>query len=226
MPGPSSWTPGLQAAAIYGNLGMFLLGYNTVVQNNSLLPLAEHFGLDATQRELVSSLTVLFAAFASVFSPPLNANLGRRKMLLISAAFAVLGATCVLISRSFAFLLFGRSALGIAAGLASNTAPMYLAELSPPEHRGIVVGLADFNAVAGQLLASIVNTLCMRANPNGSWRFPMGIALAPALLQLLGQATLPESPRWLMQRGLEGEAERVLQDMYGQVLSTHPLIAP
>lgn len=47
------------------------------------------------------------------------------------------------------------------------------------------------------------------------FRYMFGLSVIPALLQFLGFLFLPESPRWLIQRGLTQKARRVLSQIRG-----------
>jgi len=209
------WTRTLTMVALFGNMGMFLAGYTSAVQNNAMLPLAEDFNLTTGQKEWVTSSTLLFAAPTSVFSSTLSTAFGRRPVLLLSAGLNVLGGLGCAAAPTYGVLLIARSILGIAIGLASTTTPMYTGETSPPVHRGRVVGLAEFNVVAGQFVACVACALTMRFSDAGLWRTPMGFSVVFALLQLFGQLLLPESPRWLVQQGRYEEAEKVLLDING-----------
>lgn len=210
------WTRRLKLVAGYGSLGMFLAGYSMAVQNASLLPLEEDFALRTSQKEWLASSTILVAALTSIFSSSVSNRLGRRPALLLSACFFIAGSACAGAAPNYAVLLVGRSVLGVGVGFASATSAMYLSETSPAEHRGVVVGLTEFMVVFGQLASCTVNALCMRVDPKGSWRFPMGIAVLPAAVQLVGLALLPETPRWLVQAGRVDEATRVLREVCGR----------
>lgn len=43
----------------------------------------------------------------------------------------------------------------------------------------------------------------------------LGLSVLPAVLQFIGFLFLPESPRWLIQRGLTQKARRVLSQIRG-----------
>lgn len=47
----------------------------------------------------------------------------------------------------------------------------------------------------------------------GTWRWMLGIAALPALVQMAGLALLPESPRWLASKGRTAAAEHALQQL-------------
>ena len=94
-------------------------------------------------------------------------------------------------------------------GAASVVVPVYLAELAPYEIRGSLAGRNEMMIVTGQLLAIIMNAII--GNVWGQqypwvWRVMFAMASVPAILLLLGVTRLPESPRWLADKGREEEA--------------------
>jgi len=86
---------------------------------------------------------------------------------------------------------------GLGVGASTIAAPTYIAEVSPPDQRGRLVALYQFNIVFGILVAFLSNYLLsdFGASP---WRWMVGIEAFPALLYCLGVLTLPKSPRWLL----------------------------
>jgi MFS transporter, SP family, arabinose:H+ symporter len=89
--------------------------------------------------------------------------------------------------------------------------PMYIAEIAPAKWRGRLVGLFQFNVVAGILLAYLSNFLIGLAKLGAEdWRWMLGVSGLPALLFLLMLFTIPRSPRWLAQKSRVPEARAVL----------------
>src|SRR5262249_3518741 len=90
-------------------------------------------------------------------------------------------------------------------------APMYIAEIAPPDKRGQLAGMFQFNIVFGILIAFISNALLADVGEH-AWRWMLGVAAFPSLLYVLFCFSLPESPRWLLSRKEDREAGlRVLQ---------------
>lgn len=110
---------------------------------------------------------------------------------------------------------------GIGVGLASMLSPMYIAELAPAHIRGKLVSFNQFAIIFGQLLVYCVNYFIARSgdaswlNTDG-WRYMFASECIPALLFLMLLYTVPESPRWLMSRGKQEQAESILRKNYGQ----------
>ena len=114
---------------------------------------------------------------------------------------------------------------GIGVGLASMLSPMYIAELAPAHIRGKLVSFNQFAIIFGQLLVYCVNYFIARSgdaswlNTDG-WRYMFASECIPALLFLMLLYTVPESPRWLMSRGKQEQAEGILRKIMGNTLAT------
>jgi MFS family permease len=104
-------------------------------------------------------------------------------------------------------LILGRIALGLAIGVASYTAPLYIGEMAPPKLRGGLVTLNQLAITVGILVAYIIDAAFASS---GNWRLMFGFGVLPALALGLGIAVLPESPRWLLLHQHKQEALKVL----------------
>ncbi|KAI3366868.1 hypothetical protein L3Q82_009519 [Scortum barcoo] len=99
-------------------------------------------------------------------------------------------------------------------GIASMTVPVYIAEASPPHLRGQLVTVNTLFITGGQFTASLIDGAFSYLQRDG-WRYMLGLSVVPAVLQFIGFLFLPESPRWLIQRGLTQKARRVLSQIRG-----------
>ena len=103
--------------------------------------------------------------------------------------------------------------LGLAVGGASTVVPVYLAELAPFEIRGSLAGRNELMIVVGQLAAFVINAIIgnVFGHHDGVWRYMLAIAAIPAIALFFGMLRVPESPRWLVERGRIDEARAVLE---------------
>jgi MFS family permease len=108
---------------------------------------------------------------------------------------------------SVSFIVFGRFLLGLGVGLASMIVPLYIAEMAPLARQGALVSLNQLMIIIGILVSYIVGVIF---TPIEGWRYMFGVALIPALVLGIGMFTLPESPRWLFNRGQLEKARAVL----------------
>nr|XP_060634380.1 proton myo-inositol cotransporter isoform X2 [Anolis sagrei ordinatus] len=208
-------TPGLvYAAAAFSALGGFLFGYDTGVISGALLLLKRELGLDAAWQELLVSGSVAAAALAAFLGGALNGWLGRRaSVLLASLAFAA-GAALLAAAPGKHTLLAGRLVVGLGIGIASMTVPVYIAEVAPPHLRGRLVTINTLFITGGQFFASVIDG-AFSYLPKDGWRYMLGLSAIPAVIQFFGFLFLPESPRWLIQKGQTQKARRILSRMRG-----------
>jgi SP family galactose:H+ symporter-like MFS transporter len=91
---------------------------------------------------------------------------------------------------------------------------MYLSEVSPPKIRGSIVFLFQLAITFGLLSAFVVNYLLEATE---GWRWMFAVAIVPSVALGLTMIPLPSSPRWLVLRGREREAESNLQRLRGSL---------
>eukprot|EP00754_Rhynchopus_humris_P004767 Rhum_TRINITY_DN12399_c0_g2::Rhum_TRINITY_DN12399_c0_g2_i1::g.50951::m.50951/K08150/SLC2A13, ITR; MFS transporter, SP family, solute carrier family 2 (myo-inositol transporter), member 13 len=181
------------------SLGFFLFGYDTGVVSGASDWAQEELSLTDLQKGVCVGATCIAAALACVCAAPLNARLGRRRVVLLSSLLYLAGAAVVAGSVGVLSLAGGRVLLGAAIGLATCTVPLYTAESVPPRRRGEAVALNDLCVAVGQVAAGLVNVLCEGAGRR--WRVSMGVAAVPAAAQALLLLRLEESPRWAAAHG-------------------------
>lgn len=162
--------------------------------------------------EWIVSSMMFGAAVGAVGAGWLSATLGRKRSLILGAVLFVLGSLLSGGAWSPETLIAARVVLGLAIGLATFTAPLYLAEVAPERIRGAMISTYQLMITIGILVAFLSDTAL---SYNGAWRWMLGIIAIPGALFLLGVLFLPDSPRWLMMRGRRDEAIEVLQRLRG-----------
>lgn len=168
--------------------------------------------------QLIVSSLLWGAAFGALGSGFLSSHFGRRKTILLSAVIFVVGALLCAFAPSEHLLVAARFLLGIAVGVASFTAPLYLSEISPQVVRGSMISMYQLMITIGIVLAFLSNTwLATYANfggvVGGHWRIMLGIIAIPAFIMFVGVFMLPESPRWLFLKGFQERAVAVFKQM-------------
>jgi SP family arabinose:H+ symporter-like MFS transporter len=193
------------AAAISG----LLFGFDTAVINGALLFLRAHFQLTDFYTELVASSLLCGCIAGAALAGVLSDAWGRRRTLLATAVlFSAAAVGCALPSQVWQ-LIAARFCCGIAIGVASVLAPMYISEIAPPDIRGRLISLNQLAIVSGILLAYYVNWR-LAALGQESWRWMFAVAALPSAVLFGAMCWNPESPRWLVRRGRAKEACAVL----------------
>jgi SP family galactose:H+ symporter-like MFS transporter len=169
--------------------------------------------------EIIISSILWGAVFGTLISGILSNQLGRRGAILISAVIFVLGSLACSFAPDPHILIAARFFLGIAIGVASFTAPLYLSEISPQRVRGSMISMYQLMITIGIVLAFLSNTwlgsyAVIDGTTGGHWRVMLGIIAIPAAVMFLGVLFLPESPRWLFLKGQKQKAISVFERMH------------
>ncbi|WP_407932843.1 MULTISPECIES: sugar porter family MFS transporter [unclassified Dysgonomonas] len=215
--------------AFISALGGYLFGYDWVVVGGAK-PFYEIFFniTDAPSMQgWVMSSAILGCLIGVTISGSLADKYGRKPLMLIASVIFIAAALGTGWVDSISWFIVYRLLGGIGIGIASNVAPMYIAEISPPDIRGRFVSINQLTIVLGILSAQIVNWLI--ADPvtpgeniltswNGQmgWRWMFWAGAVPATLYLLFIFFIPESPRWSATHRLYDKAENVFARIGGQ----------
>ncbi|XP_069766128.1 proton myo-inositol cotransporter-like isoform X2 [Narcine bancroftii] len=193
----------------FAALGGFLFGYDTGVVSGALLLLKKEFALNELWQELVVSATVGAAAISALSGGVFNGCFGRKPCILLASCLFTVGALMMTAADDRYTLLAGRIVVGFGIGLASMTVTVYIAEAAPFHMRGRLVTINTLFITGGQCFASIIDGAFSYLETNG-WRYMLGLSAIPGIIQFVGFLFLPESPRWLMQKGKTQSARRAL----------------
>ena len=203
-------------------LGGFLMGFDASVISGVNKFIEAEFAL--TKLELgwaVSSLT-LSATLAMMVAGPLSDKIGRKRVLTYAAILYAISAIGSAFAPSFLVLVVARMIGGIGVGASLILAPMYIAEIAPPEMRGRMVSFNQLNIVLGISVAFFTNYLILQLGQSDAswtqtlmfdeynWRWMLGLETLPAVVYFFGLYLVPRSPRWLIMKGKFDEALAVM----------------
>lgn len=202
-------------------LAGLLFGFDTGIISGALLFIEKDFIISTEMKELIVSVVLLGAMFGSLLSGRLTDLFGRRRLMLIISALFILGTLIASFANEIEIILLGRIIIGLAIGMGSYTTPLYIAEVSPHHLRGGLVSLNQLAITIGILCSFLINFAFI--NISGSWRWMFGMGLFPAVVLSLGMIFLPESPRWLIMKKREAEAENILQKLRKKTVIRHEI---
>ncbi|MBS0971463.1 sugar porter family MFS transporter [Nissabacter archeti] len=191
-------------------LAGLLFGLDIGVIAGALPFISDEFQITNHQQEWVVSSMMFGAAVGAVGSGWLNFRIGRKYSLMIGAVLFVVGSLASALAPNVDVLIIARVLLGLAVGIASYTAPIYLSEIAPERIRGSMISMYQLMITIGILGAYLSDT---GFSYTGAWRWMLGVITIPALLLLIGVFFLPDSPRWLAARGSNEKARRVLEKL-------------
>ncbi|MBT0721263.1 sugar porter family MFS transporter [Tatumella sp. TA1] len=188
-------------------LAGLLFGLDIGVIAGALPFIAKEFNVTPHQQEWIVSSMMFGAAVGAVGSGWMSSSLGRKKSLMAGAILFVIGSLWSALATSPEMLISARVLLGLAVGIASYTAPLYLSEIAPEKIRGSMISLYQLMITIGILGAYLSDTAL---SYSGDWRWMLGVITIPAALLLVGVVFLPNSPRWLAAKGQFYDAQKVL----------------
>lgn len=211
----------------YAGLGGFLFGYDFGCINGALPVLLNETGLlggvlTHGQAEAVVGTCKIGAALGALLAIWLLPR-GHVPCFWLSGFAFVCGPVLLACAGRWEVLVVGRFIVGVAIGLSSVASPTYLADISPPSHRGCIVGLYELSLTLGMLCASLINTLLQLSwaqpllHDVAAWRVMLGLPMVPAVPFLFGCLFLPETPATLVARGQMEAAYLLLLRLRGGV---------
>ena len=199
-------------------LAGLLFGLDVGVISGAEEFIQKDFGISDDAVELIVSALLWGAATGALFSGVLSSRFGRRRTILISAVNFIVGTLLCAFAPNAPMLMVARFILGIAVGVASFTAPLYLSEIAPQSVRGALISMHQLMITIGIILAFLSNTFLatyatIGGVVGGHWRIMLGIIALPAAIMFIGVYFLPESPRWPFVNGFRERAIEVFRRM-------------
>ncbi|GAB5096433.1 MFS transporter [Caballeronia sp. HLA56] len=149
--------------------------------------------------------TICFGSLADRF--------GRRRVFAASMLWYCIATVFIAFQDTALGLNVWRVICGIGVGVQYVTIDSYVSELTPRHARGMAFGLVYGVAQICAPLIAFLAWVLVPISPLGfeGWRWVIALGSVGALLVWYLQLRLPESPRWLVQKGRLDEAERVMQ---------------
>ena len=205
-------------------IGGFLFGFDSGVINGTVPGLQQAFNSTSVGTGFNVASMLLGCAVGAFIAGRLSDRIGRRNVLLIAAVFFIVSAWGSGIAGSSTEFVIYRFIGGLAVGAASVLAPAYISEVTPAAMRGRMSSIQQVMIIIGLTAAFLSNYLLAGAAGASvselwlgyeAWRWMFWIELFPAFLFLIALLFIPESPRFLVVKGREAEAERVLTRLFG-----------
>lgn len=197
-------------AAGVAALAGLLFGYDTGVISGAILFIKDQFALTPGAEEMVVSAVLAGAIAGAALSGQVSDLFGRKRIIIATALIFIFGSLATAFAPNVLLLIIGRVVIGVAIGIASFAAPLYISEVSPPKVRGALVSLNQLAITCGIVLSYIID---YAFSGQHQWRWMFGVGVLPAVILGTGIIFLPASPRWLMSRGKKDKARQVLDQI-------------
>ena len=202
---------------IVAALSGFLFGFDTVVISGANLPIKELWSTGPFFHGFfIMSMALWGTVIGALFGAYPTNVLGRKKTLTWVGFFffiSALGSAFAMDPYTFSFFRFIG---GLAVGVSSIAAPIYISEISSPKNRGSLGVLYQFSLVFGILIAFLSNYFLTGFQGGQDWRWMLGIEALPAVLYLLMTFRIPDTPRWqILYKKNDQLALQTLEKIYG-----------
>jgi SP family arabinose:H+ symporter-like MFS transporter len=190
-------------------LAGFLFGFDTVVISGAEQTIQRLWNLSAGVHGVAMGAALYGTVLGSLIGSWPADRFGRRPTLLaVGVLFLVSALGCGLAPNVEIFII-ARFIGGLGIGISTVAAPLYISEIAPPERRGRLAAMFQFNIVLGIVLAFASNAVIGRIlGGTDAWRWMLGVAAVPSLIYTLMCFGLPESPRWLALKREGGSGKR------------------
>ncbi|KAE9990649.1 hypothetical protein Vi05172_g7040 [Venturia inaequalis] len=190
-------------------LGGFLMGYDTgsigaIVAMPQFEKTVGH--LSPTLLGFTVSLIMLTGGIPSVFAGHLAEKFGRLRVIMAGTIFFIMGALIQGSAPSLVPFLIGRAIGGFGVGVYLSNVAVYICEIAPVRHRGVLAGSPQFMTTAGVCAGYFTCYGTIGIESSFAWRFSYIIQAVTGLFMAVRCAMLPESPRWLMLHGRRTDA--------------------
>ena len=219
--------------SVVATIGGFLFGFDSGVINGTVDGLQKAFNSDSVGTGFNVASMLLGCAIGAFFAGRLADLYGRRSLLIVSSILFLVSAWgSGIADNSLEFIVY-RMLGGLAVGAASVMAPAYISEIAPASYRGMLTTIQQVAIISGLFIAFVSNySLADLAGASTekfwldyeAWRWMFWIEIGPAAIFFVMLLFIPESPRFLVVRGLHDSARDVLTKLYGSLEADQKLL--
>jgi putative MFS transporter len=212
---------------IISGLGWMFDAMDVLMLSFLLTPIRSEFKLDATGAGLVASATFVGMFIGAAAAGRLADRYGRRAVFTTTLVVFSVGSALSALAPTFETLLAARVVAGLGLGGELPVAATLVSELSPRTQRGRMIVLLESFWAYGTIVAGVV---AITVVANYGWRWGFAVGALPALYVAYLRRALPESPRFLAEKGRAAEADAVVRRVEraggGALLTLAPAVAP
>lgn len=200
-------------------LGGLLMGYDAATVATSQMYFTQYFNFTAVQQGWVISSAGYGCFLGAISAGYLTSALSRKYTLILAAVLYIISAAGSGMADSLSVMVSYRIILGLSIGMIAMTSPMYIAEISPHNIRGKMVTYHQLAMVVGFILPFLISLLMNTGDSshtdrvNFSWRLMFWFEIVPAVFFFGFLFAIPHSPRWLMLKGRDQQALKVLNQL-------------
>lgn len=204
------------------SMGVFLDGFDLFIIGVALPLIAREFSPSPFMTGLIGAAAVLGSVLGGFLGGRFTDRYGRKALYIVDLAFFIIFGLLTAFSWDVGSLIVFRFLLGIGVGVDYPICASYVSEFMPTRIRGrMLIGAFSFQA-AGMLSGALVGAIVLKIfHEFEAWRWMLGLGVVPAVIVLVLRTTVPESPRWLIDKGYFEKAgdiiARIVPDLKDRV---------
>ncbi|KAI4722039.1 putative MFS monosaccharide transporter [Aureobasidium sp. EXF-10727] len=211
--------------ALFAAIGTFLFGFDTGIATTTIAHQSWIDYMDHPSKGLTGAVVAVYIAgeaLGALTQTAVGDRLGRLRFMQALCVVVTIGTVIQTASVNIGMFLAGRVLAGFAVGGLVGTVPIYLSEISSPQHRGLIGGISGCGIAFGTMMSNWVGFACSYASYGPTqWRLPLGMQVPWGVILFCGLATfMPDSPRQLLRIGRVDDARReflkIRRDLGGQ----------
>jgi SP family sugar:H+ symporter-like MFS transporter len=212
------------AIVAVATIGGFLFGYDSGAVNGTQDGLRSAFALSEGGLGFTVGSLLIGCFIGAFLAGKLADVMGRRNVMMLAAVLFLVGALLQGLSESHSVFVIARIMGGMAVGAASVLSPAYISEVAPASIRGRMTTIQQIMIITGLTGAFVVNYFLAASAGESTatfwggleaWRWMYLMQALPAAIFLIALFFIPESPRYLVSKGRNEQASKVLTDLFG-----------
>lgn len=193
---------------IITGLGWMFDAMDTGIIAFVLPTLAKAWSLTTQEMGLIGSMGLVGMAVGAIFAGELADRFGRKRMFMATLVLYSVATGLCSIAWSFSSLLVFRFLVGFGLGGQLPVAVTLVTEYAPPAVRGRFIVLLESFWGVGWLLAALISYFVI---PAFGWHAAFLLGALPALYVFHIFRWIPESVRYLLNKGRTAEAEAIVR---------------
>jgi SP family sugar:H+ symporter-like MFS transporter len=215
----------IAAIVAVATIGGFMFGYDSGVINGTQEGLESAFKLSKLGTGLNVGAILIGCAFGAFAAGRLADVWGRRTVMIIAALLFLVSAIGTGASHTSLVFIFFRLIGGLGVGAASVLCPVYISEVTPANMRGRLSSVQQIMIITGLTGAFVANYVLAHTAGSSTapfwlglpaWRWMFWMQTIPAAIFFFSLLAIPESPRYLVAKGKEAEADKILSRLFGE----------
>ncbi|MBQ6640762.1 MAG: MFS transporter [Saccharopolyspora sp.] len=187
---------------------MFIDGYILGIVGTVISAITTDLNMSVYGEGLIGAAALIGIFAGGPLGGWLADKFGRKPMFTLDLAMFVACSVLQFFVDSSWQLFVVRLLMGVAIGAEYSIGWPLMAEFAPARLRGRCLSFAEVAWYVGFVVAFVVGWV-LTTSFGADWRIVLGTSTVPAVILLFGRLGLPESPRWLMNKGRVAEAEQI-----------------